>query len=355
MQTLIDRLLILAVCLLLIPVNRGFSAALAGLIIAVIISEINIIYHHKWVTAGLTCGYLIACFFYPQFFVFLPLLLYDAVWNRYYWLIAAIGAAQLYDFSQIEIKELLFLAVIDFTVCYLSNRTRHLVILKEELLELRDTSKELEIVMKEKNHELLLNQDNEIHLATLQERNRIAREIHDNVGHMLSRAILMVGAIKAMNQNNALDDSIMSLKETLSNAMTAIRSSVHDLHDEAIDMKETMQQLITEFQFCPITMDYDMSSHVDRNVKLAFIAITKEACSNIIKHSNASKVEVIAREHPGIYQLLIKDNGTKVTLNKENGIGLGNMEDRVKALNGTISFDSENGFKIFVMIPKHNK
>ena len=43
-------------------------------------------------------------------------------------------------------------------------------------------------------------QDTEIYLATLKERNRIAREIHDNVGHMLSRSILMVGALKTVNQ-----------------------------------------------------------------------------------------------------------------------------------------------------------
>ena len=49
------------------------------------------------------------------------------------------------------------------------------------------------------------NQDYEIHLATLKERNRIAREIHDNVGHLLSRSLLQTGALQVMNHDKALD------------------------------------------------------------------------------------------------------------------------------------------------------
>lgn len=60
---------------------------------------------------------------------------------------------------------------------------------------MRDTDTELKLVMEQRNRELLEKQDNEIYLATLRERNRIAREIHDNVGHMLSRSILQVGAL----------------------------------------------------------------------------------------------------------------------------------------------------------------
>ena len=68
-------------------------------------------------------------------------------------------------------------------------------------------------------------QETEVHLATLKERNRIAREIHDNVGHMLSRSILQLGALKALNHDSSLSAPLSELHKTLNTAMDSIRTS----------------------------------------------------------------------------------------------------------------------------------
>ena len=70
------------------------------------------------------------------------------------------------------------------------------------------------------------------------------------------------------------------------------------------------------------------------------------------KHSNATSAEIQMREHPGFFLLHIADNGTKKNLHPTNGIGLSNMEERVRNLGGTIRFDTENGFKISIMIKR---
>ena len=72
----------------------------------------------------------------------------------------------------------------------------------------------------------------------MQERNRIAREIHDNVGHMLTRAILLLGAVKTINQDQKITDSLTLLEDTLTQTMDNIRSSVHNLHDNSIDLQK---------------------------------------------------------------------------------------------------------------------
>ena len=72
---------------------------------------------------------------------------------------------------------------------------------KHDLHRTRDDSIELEEMLKSKNQALLQEQDQQVHLATLAERNRIAREIHDNVGHLLSRGILLLGAIVTVNKD----------------------------------------------------------------------------------------------------------------------------------------------------------
>ena len=73
--------------------------------------------------------------------------------------------------------------------------------LEQEYRKTRDDSKERNLLLQEKNRSLIEKQDYEIYTATLQERNRIAREIHDNVGHLLSRSILIVGAMKIVNED----------------------------------------------------------------------------------------------------------------------------------------------------------
>lgn len=206
--------------------------------------------------------------------------------------------------------------------------------------------------LERKNKELLEKQDYEINLATLKERNRIARDIHDNVGHLLSRSILQIGALLAINKDEETKESMELIKDTLSEAMNSIRTSVHDLHDESIDLQAEIQKLIDNFKFCSIKLDYDVKTSLAINIKYCYIAVTKEALSNIINHSNATKVLVIIREHPALFQLVIQDNGTKSSYNSENGIGIKNITDRVAALGGNVNISTEKGFRIFISIPK---
>ena len=237
--------------------------------------------------------------------------------------------------------------------------------LEQEYRKTRDDSKERNLLLQEKNRNLIEKQDYEIYTATLQERNRIAREIHDNVGHLLSRSILMVGAIKIVNEDEKLSPSIEQLEESLNTAMTSVRESVHDLHDDSVNLKEVTEELVGEFTFCPVDLSYDMGYDVPREIKYGFIAIVKEALHNIVRHSDASKVKIVMREHPALYQLIVEDNGTVKepiqsggvkTVSREfqsgQGMGLRNMSDRVLMLGGMMQIVRKEGFRIFITIPK---
>lgn len=232
----------------------------------------------------------------------------------------------------------------------------------------RDDDTELQILLKERNQTLLEKQDSEIYAATLRERNRIAREIHDNVGHMLTRAILMVGALRTIQKEGPMAEPLNQLNDTLNQAMNNIRQSVHDLHDSSVNLKESLETLIREFTFCPVKLHYEMSQELPREIKYSFISIAKEALVNISKHSNATAASITALEHPGFYQFIIEDNGTpsdswsslQNSISKINsdqsdsgsGIGLINMENRVKALQGNMQIREEKGFCIHITIPK---
>ena len=61
------------------------------------------------------------------------------------------------------------------------------------------------------------------------------------------------------------------------------------------------------------------------------------------------------REHPGLYQLSIEDNGIPPAQPEYTGMGLANMQDRVRCLHGTIQIYTEQGFRIFITLPKENR
>lgn len=295
--------------------------------------------------------YLGLCFWQPEFCYFLPLLFYDILYTRNFLLYFISVFAYLYQLTLQRPLILLLLGILFAFSVLLHIRSARILDLEKQLKEVRDSSIEYSLILKRRNKTLLENQDYEIHVATLKERNRIAREIHDNVGHMLSRSILQVGALTAINKDDTLKHPLASLNETLQGAMSSIRTSVHDLHDDSIDLQSSIESMLKEYTTYKIHFDYDMGYAVPRSIKYCYISIIKEALSNIVKHSNASQIQIIAREHPSLYQLLIHDNGTGIKINT-SGIGLENMQERVNAFHGTFTYQTDQGFRIFISIPK---
>jgi signal transduction histidine kinase len=242
-------------------------------------------------------------------------------------------------------------------------KTDKLSTLKGEYNDLRDTSTAMSLLLEEKNQSLLKNQDYEINLATLNERNRISKEIHDNIGHLLSRALLQVGAMLTIAKEELLREGLSDLKTSLSDGMDQIRNSIHNMYDESIDLYSQVEHLVKNFTFCPIHFEYDVNNPPKTQLKHAMIAIIKETLSNIMRHSQASKVTLILREHPAMYQLVIQDNQVleddkaqylrKAFEQQEfgDGMGLHNIYDRVKSFGGNINVSVENGFKLFITFP----
>ena len=226
-----------------------------------------------------------------------------------------------------------------------------------KLHSMRDASMEHDMLMEQMNHQLIEKQNAQIYNATLKERNRIAREIHDNVGHMITRSILQVGAIGVINTDERLKAPIADLKSTLDTAMDSMRKSVHDLYDESVDLRQALAKLKPTDSAFAFSLEYDCEDDVSRDVKYAFIAIAKEAVNNAVKHSNGDEIRIIVREHPAFYQLEIMDNGTSVderSLSGETGDGIGvkNIKERVAAIGGTMRIKADDGFMIFVTLMK---
>lgn len=297
--------------------------------------------------------------FIPEFCCFFPAVFYILL-RKHLWIILFPGIFSfVFAIQKYAVYSRLFAVwgIIFFAVSVLLwKRTETTEQLEQNILKLRDDSTENHLLLAEKNRVLAEKQNYEIYAATLKERNRIAREIHDNVGHLLSRSILLVGAAKTVNTAPSVSSLLEHLDETLNQAMDSVRTSVHDLHDESVDLKDTTEHLLRNFTFCPISLTYDMGVEIPRDVKYCFISILKEALANIMKHSNASRAAVTLREHPGFYQLCVENNGrSNSPSSSSGGIGISNMRDRLSPLRGTLQISRENGFHLFISIPKEKE
>jgi signal transduction histidine kinase len=351
MNKLIDKAIIFTLCIVS-HIEYGYDVYIVVPVICVLAAGAFMSYiENDAVNMFVFIAYCAVCILFPNFLFFLPLVCYDIFFSsRKYALLAAIIplGAGLSEFPLIVcIVTALFIAL-----SYLIKlRTVSLEKIRSKYIALRDTTKEFSLQLESKNKELMEKQDYEINLATLNERNRIARDIHDSVGHILSNSILQTGAMMATCKDEEMRERLGTLKETLAHGMDSVRSSIHDLHEESIDLYTETKTLADNFHFCDITMDYDIESSPDKKVKYALLAVIKEALSNVIKHSDATSVKITLREHPALYQLIIKDNGSKKEMSGE-GIGLKNIEQRINGLKGIVNIGYDNGFTVFISIPK---
>lgn len=268
--------------------------------------------------------------------------------GRYLWL------TKLQDIILNDILEVVLLMAFAIMLSYF---TEQLLGYQMKLHSMRDASMEHDMLMEQMNHQLIEKQNAQIYNATLKERNRIAREIHDNVGHMITRSILQVGVIGVINTDEKLKAPISDLKSTLDTAMDSIRKSVHDLYDESVDLRQALAKLKPTDSAFAFSLEYDCEDDVPRDVKYAFIAIAKEAVNNAVKHSNGDEIRIIVREHPAFYQLEIMDNGTtaderRISGETGDGIGIKNIKERVAAIGGIMRIKADDGFRIFVTLMK---
>ena len=230
------------------------------------------------------------------------------------------------------------------------------------LLSKFDDARQDSLNAKRLGEEIMKNADNEVYTARLKERNRIAREIHDNVGHMITRVIVQMQAIKIINKDEKVARQLDSVSDTLDLAMTGIRKSVHELHDDSIDVSIAVNDIIKTL---PERFDVDVNTSIespaDNKTKSCILGIIKEAVTNISKYSSGDKVRIEVVENNTFWRILVRDNGENPERDymltgdymASGGLGLKNIASRAASCGGRASVRSgKDGFEIMATLPK---
>ncbi|MBO4396347.1 MAG: sensor histidine kinase [Eubacterium sp.] len=401
MNRLYEILTVLLLCLVGLGLSDSFGVPVFVFLAAVVLLLLVELLNGRLVASVLIALVSLSCVWVPLMFCMLPLLVYCAMQvGRWYLAIPALavfgtlgnnaaftnGADSggiMTAISQPLTGPQYLIASVGAVIAFiLFLRMTNLEEANKKLRHLRDEVAEKNDRLSAQNNRLVEAQDNEIHIATLRERNRIAREIHDNVGHMLTRSLLQVGALLvATPQDSPLHEPLEGLRDTLDLAMTNVRESVHDLHDESIDLRAVIEDCVkpAREQFT-ISVNYSLPDTLPPNLKLGMAGIVREAVSNAIRHSDGNTLSITACEHPGYYELTVHDNGhsaigkditgdgmnsdksniyghpastSKITADSSAGIGLRTMEERAQEMQGHIRLDAdENGFTVTLNVPK---
>ena len=222
--------------------------------------------------------------------------------------------------------------------------------------QIEDNLRELE----ESRNELLRAYEKVEEATVIEERNRIAKEIHDTAGHSLTTVIMQTEAARlAMEKDPArarhcIDAANLQAK----NCLEELRLSVHLLSGrrENVTLKEYLEGILdetaegTSFTVRSKIDDVEMKDEAER-----FISNTlREGISNGIRHGGSTAFFFELKDMGNYVELLLSDNGAGADMSKfKEGFGLSGMRAKAESLGGMINFSSEpgEGFEIRLSLP----
>jgi signal transduction histidine kinase len=195
--------------------------------------------------------------------------------------------------------------------------------------------------------------------AIFEERNRIAKDIHDNAGHSMTTVIMQTEAAKRLFDTNPEEakNSIISANIQARNALEQMRESVHLLAGRQNDrtLHEELEEIIAQtMDGTNLKVRYDLCDIVLSEDKSRFLCNSlKECLANGIRHGKATAFYVEMKEQQAMLSLLISDNGTGLEGPLKEGFGLRLMREKAEKFGGSLSItsESEEGCEVVIALP----
>ncbi|HEY0847915.1 MAG TPA: response regulator [Noviherbaspirillum sp.] len=252
----------------------------------------------------------------------------------------------------------------------LRRQTLELEKLNEDLKQQRQL--DLEHINERKQAEEALRQSQEElrQLASYQERikederKRIAREIHDELGQNLLALRIDIAMLHARTANThpKLNKKVHSVLDHIDSTMKAMRAIINNLRPTVLDLglNAAIEWQVKEFQrrtgiACELEMA-DMELTIDDNRATALFRILQESLNNVFRHARATRAKIRLDHHGDKLMMRVADNGVGIfpgCRRKANSFGLVGIKERVSTLGGTLAIETaqDAGTSITVSIP----
>ncbi|RLQ96741.1 sensor histidine kinase [Falsibacillus albus] len=207
-----------------------------------------------------------------------------------------------------------------------------------------------------------LNENNEFirqseYTFKLEERNRLSQEIHDNIGHVMTGALIQMEASKHL-----MDKDKNKAVELLQNAINLSKDGIEKIRLTLKNMKPPVEQMgvhriklvIDEFMTKhDIQVTFVHKGNLDKISPLQWKIIHEnllESLTNVMKYANATTISLELNVLNKFIRFEVKDNGVG-TMKVKKGLGIVGMEERTASVKGTIIVDGTNGFSVTTLLP----
>ena len=226
-----------------------------------------------------------------------------------------------------------------------------------EMNRVIDQFKHLQNALKSKEKQLI-KIDKQLALLQEQERNYLARELHDNVGQLLTtikaHAYILVNAKeRAVVELSAQKVQVMS--HQISDAIRKLTAHLHPLILDKVPLQSSLERLVYEQEIAQPDTQWDVSINLkhyeeDRERDIHLYRFAQEAINNVIKHAKATKVSIQIYGDTHCVSIEVKDNGRGLGNHIVENIGMSSMRSRARCIGASCSVISTTGGGVTVSL-----
>ena len=297
--------------------------------------------YSKWFMLILVVVYLLSS--YDVFSVMFPMVSV----NNYFRVYGA-NISGMFMMGKASLETLNIILFISFVIVYLTDEIQENKHISEELDMIHQVNKELQ------NYAAITEK-----IGESNERKRLAREIHDTLGHALTGIAAGIDACIAMIDINpqATKKQLEVISKVVRQGIKDVRNSLNKLRPGALEehsFKEAIEHMINEFSSVSdltIELNYQIKNiDFEKTTEDILFRIIQECITNALRHGHATYVCInVYQEQSNLY-LKIQDNGIGCQ-DIQYGFGLTQMKERVAIINGEVYFSGNDGFLTIVKIP----
>jgi len=206
------------------------------------------------------------------------------------------------------------------------------------------------------------------HAAVVEERNRLAREIHDTLVQEFAGILLHLEAANSSDEAVNLSECLAHVRDLAKCGLEDARRMLLGLRPKSLEdasLCDALGQLAERFsRDCGIQCSFNLSGpphQLSEEIENEFYRIVQEALCNVRKHSRAARVSILLNYSPWVVVLAIKDNGQGFPMRQSqagaHGFGLPTMCDRASRLGGRLDINSGQGTgtELRMSVPLRNK
>ncbi|RXJ14492.1 MASE1 domain-containing sensor histidine kinase [Lelliottia nimipressuralis] len=190
-------------------------------------------------------------------------------------------------------------------------------------------------------------------------RKHLARELHDEIGQNITAIQIQSQLVKRAGDTPLAVEAAGQINELARRIHHSTRQLLRQLRPPVLDqlsLQEALHHLVNEFAFAERGIDCRFDWQLaapPQNETLVFTLyrLLQELLNNVSKHADASEVRIVLRQHHGRLLLEVTDNGSGIAPDNAPGFGIQGMRERVHALGGEFTLESQDGTRVIVNLP----